>query len=40
MSGAFENNRLKPGDPGYVWDKQVDFDPPAEGDNDWDSEED
>lgn len=37
MSGKFENNQLKPGDPGFVWDKQVDFAPPAAGTSDWDS---
>mmetsp|Transcript_80678 Transcript_80678/g.250410 ORF Transcript_80678/g.250410 Transcript_80678/m.250410 type:complete len:199 (+) Transcript_80678:68-664(+) len=39
MDVAFFKNQKKPGDPGYVYDVQVDFE--ADGDdNDWDSEED
>ena len=40
MSGKFESNQLKPGDPGFVWDKQVDFGPPVAGTSDWDSSDD
>lgn len=39
MDTKFEANRLKPGDPGYVWDKAVDFDTPTET-ADWDEEDD
>ncbi|KXZ49924.1 hypothetical protein GPECTOR_19g375 [Gonium pectorale] len=35
MENDFRKNQLKPGDPGYVYDKQEDFGPPTE-DNDWD----
>lgn len=37
MNVVFESKRLKPGDPDYVWDKQMDFEPPSE-DNDWDED--
>lgn len=37
MSVKFEENRLKPGDEGYEWDKQVDFSEPQE-DCDWDED--
>ena len=37
MDGRFEANRLKPGDPGYVYDKAVDFEAPSEA-ADWDDE--
>lgn len=39
MDIEFEKKRLKPGDPGYVWDKAADFQPPTEP-TDWDEEED
>ncbi|KAL6752574.1 CEP19-like protein-domain-containing protein [Haematococcus lacustris] len=35
MEQDFNKNRLKPGDPGFEYDKQVDFGPATE-DNDWD----
>jgi hypothetical protein len=35
MELEFEKNRLKPGDPGYVWNKEVEF-TPAEEENEWD----
>jgi hypothetical protein len=37
MDLLFNVNRLKPGDPGYVWDKRVDF-TTAEESNEWDEE--
>uniref|UniRef100_A0A7S1LUL0 Centrosomal protein of 19 kDa n=1 Tax=Alexandrium catenella TaxID=2925 RepID=A0A7S1LUL0_ALECA len=40
MDIAFFQNQKKPGDPGYVYDKQVDFQTDEQMDNDWDSEED
>ncbi|EFJ50604.1 hypothetical protein VOLCADRAFT_103821 [Volvox carteri f. nagariensis] len=39
MESDFKKNQLKPGDPGYVYDKQEDFGPPTEI-NDWDDSED
>lgn len=39
MDSKFEANRLKPGDPGYVYDRQVEFEGPTEP-TDWDEEED
>lgn len=30
MDEVFEVTRLKPGDPGFVWDKRIDFSPPEE----------
>ena len=39
MDVDFEAKRLKPGDEGFVWDKEVEF-APAEEDNDWDEEDD
>ena len=39
MEVDFSKNRLRPGDPGYVWDKAVDFGP-AEENNDWDEDDD
>lgn len=39
MDVDFEAKRLKPGDDGFVWDKEVEF-APAEEDNEWDAEED
>lgn len=39
MDSRFEANRLKPGDPGYEWDRQVDFEAPTET-ADWDEDED
>jgi hypothetical protein len=35
MSLQFENNRLLPGDPGFVFDKQVEFEAP-EVESGWD----
>ncbi|GLC39323.1 hypothetical protein PLESTM_000883700 [Pleodorina starrii] len=35
MEADFMKNQLRPGDPGYVYDKQEDFGPPTEV-NDWD----
>lgn len=35
MDREFNQNRLLPGDPGYVYDKEVDFQP-VSGSNDWD----
>lgn len=40
MNHSFEKNRLKPGDDGFEYDKQVDFGPVEEDDNDWDEESD
>ena len=37
MSVQFEENRLKPGDNDYVWDKQVSFAPPEEA-SEWDDD--
>jgi len=39
MNAVFVTKQLKPGDEGYVWDKQVEFEAPVEG-NDWDEEDD
>jgi hypothetical protein len=39
MDVNFERNRLKPNDPNFVWDKQVEFEG-AEEDCDWDEEDD
>lgn len=36
MDQIFEKKRLKPGDEGYVWNKEVDFNPTE--DNDWDED--
>ena len=36
MNEKFMENAKRPGDEGYVYDKQVDFGQPTE-DNDWDS---
>ena len=30
MDRDFESKRLKPGDPGFVYDKVVEFEPPTE----------
>lgn len=38
MNAAFQQNQLRPGDAGYVYDKQADF-APVKGANDWDDEE-
>ncbi len=38
MNNAFEANRLKPGDEGFVYDVQKEFD--ACEDNEWDEEDD
>eukprot|EP01031_Cornospumella_fuschlensis_P032893 gene32893-39777_t len=38
MNKDFESRRLKPGDPGYVYDKRVEF-APSES-NEWDEDED
>jgi hypothetical protein len=35
MNGLFEQSRLKPGDAGYVYDKEVEFQAPTEA-SDWD----
>jgi centrosomal protein CEP19 len=35
METVFEAKRVKPGDPGYVWDKRVEFTPSEEA-SDWD----
>ncbi|KND00300.1 uncharacterized protein SPPG_04626 [Spizellomyces punctatus DAOM BR117] len=37
MNDDFEKTRIKPGDPGYVYDVQKSFGPPVE-DNEWDQE--
>lgn len=37
MSEGYEKHRLRPGDPGYVYDRRVDFQEPAH-DNDWDDD--
>ena len=37
MSVEFEANRLKPGDPDYIWNKVVEFDNPI-GTSDWDDD--
>ena len=39
MDIDFEKNRLKPTDPGFVWNKEVEFQS-AEEDCDWDEESD
>jgi hypothetical protein len=36
MSGVFEKNAVKPGDPAYVYNLQRDFQPMADLRNDWD----
>ena len=38
MDTKFDRNRLKPGDPDFVWDKQVDFQSEGEEDCEWDEE--
>ena len=38
MNLLFETNRLKPGDEGYVYDKEVDFDNEAKMESGWDSD--
>lgn len=40
MDMAFEERRLRPGDPGFVYDKKVDFQPTASDAGSWESEED
>ena len=37
MDQGFQSHRLRPGDPGYVYDRRIDFS--AEEPNDWDEEE-
>ncbi|KAK7027876.1 Centrosomal protein of 19 kDa [Halocaridina rubra] len=37
MDSSFEKNQLKPGDEGYVYDKQVDFNTDNKGEAGWDS---
>ena len=37
MDVKFEENRLRPGDEGFIWDKQIDFDPPNEV-SEWDDD--
>merc|ERR1712119_131455 len=37
MTNDFEKNMLRPGDEGWEYDKQVEFD--QNGDNDWDEDE-
>ena len=39
MDVLFESNRLKPGDEGYVYDKEVDFDVGPKMESGWDSDE-
>lgn len=39
MTAAFEANRVRRGEPGYVHDVQKEFEPPAGG-SEWDSDED
>ncbi|GIL70347.1 hypothetical protein Vretimale_3467 [Volvox reticuliferus] len=39
MEADFQKNQLRPGDPGYVYDKQEEFGPPTEV-NDWDDSDD
>jgi centrosomal protein CEP19 len=39
MENVFAANVVKPGDPGYVYDKQVEFTTPTQA-NEWDDEED
>ena len=36
MDKGYEAHRLRPGDEGYVYDKQVDFGEPEDSSNDWD----
>jgi centrosomal protein CEP19 len=38
MDVDFEANRLKPGDEGYIYDKQINFGPPV-GTSEWDDDE-
>ena len=38
MNALFESNRLKPGDEGYVYDKEVDFDVGPKMESGWDSD--
>lgn len=40
MSSSFEKNQLKPGDPGYEYDKQVEFDTSEKVEAGWDSPDD
>ena len=37
MTVDFESRRLKPGDEGYEWNKEVEFQAPEE-DNEWDED--
>ncbi|XP_063597253.1 centrosomal protein of 19 kDa-like [Penaeus indicus] len=39
MDDTFQKNQLKPGDPGYEYDKQVDFDTAEKLEAGWDSSE-
>lgn len=39
MDNTFQKNQLKPGDPGYEYDKQVDFDTAEKVEAGWDSSE-
>jgi hypothetical protein len=38
MDENFNKNQLKPGDPGFVYDKQVDFTKKGRQDTSWDEE--
>lgn len=38
MNLLFETNRLKPGDEGYVYNKEVDFDNEPKMESGWDSD--
>ena len=38
MNIVFESNRVKPGDEGYVYDKEVDFDDGPKMESGWDSD--
>ena len=38
MNALFESNCLKPGDEGYVYDKEVDFDVGPKMESGWDSD--
>ena len=38
MNIVFESNRVKPGDEGYVYDKEVDFDVGPKMESGWDSD--
>lgn len=40
MDKGFNQNQLKPGDPGFQYDKRIDFNAAAKVDNSWDDDDD